>query len=308
MDIFFLLVTTAIPLLFLIALGFFAGRKMHMDTMTLANLVIYILAPVINFGAMTKLEFDTTYLLLPVILYVIAASISIISYKIARATMQDNRANIVGIAAGSGNTGFFGLPIVLVLFGTDVLGIYLLMNLAIGLCEATVGYYLAMHGQSSARESIRKVLKLPHLYAVAAGLAVNYAGITMPEAFYTYWDKFVGSWILIGMMMMGVTLAKIQTFTVNWPLTKMLLSARFVFWPIMTFLFVLLDRHVLNLFNNEVHAMLLIIASVPLAVSTVSFSIKLDLKAGDAAIAVLISTLIAIFYLPLVLLLTGVVG
>ena len=308
MDIFFLLVTTALPLLVLIALGFVAGRKMHLDTMTLANLVIYILAPVVNFGAMTKLQFDTAYLLLPLMLYVIASAICIISFKFANATLKDGRANIVAISAGSGNTGFFGLPVVLALFGTDALGVYLLMNLAIGLCEVTVGYYFALRGQSSMRESMRKVAKLPHLYAVAAGLSLNYIGIDMPDSFYTYWDKFVGAWIIIGMMIMGATLAKISKFTINWPLLGMMFMAKFILWPLAAFGLVLLDSNLMHLFDAKVHTMIMILALVPLAVNTVTFAIKLDLKAGDAAIAVLISTLIAIFYLPLVLLLTGLVG
>jgi predicted permease len=308
MDIFFLLVTTALPLLVLIALGFFAGRKLHLDTMTLANLAIFIIAPVVNFGAMTKLQFDATYLLLPLILYVFASAISLLYFRIATHALKDTRANIVGMSAGSGNTGYFGIPIVLALFGSDVLGIYLLMNLAIALCEVTVSYYIGARSQSSMQESLRKVVRLPHLYAVAAGLTLNYNGIEMPTAFYTYWDKFVGAWIIIGMMIMGATLSKIPRFTVNLPLLTMMLIAKFVLWPLGVLGLILLDQHILHLFDAKVHTMMMILSLVPLAVNTVAFAIKLDLRAGDAAIAVLISTLIAIFYLPVILLLAGLVG
>ena len=307
MSIFILLVTNALPLLVLIGLGFFAGRKFHLDTMTLANVAIFIVAPIVNFGAMTKLNFEPAYLLLPVILYIFAAGLSLLAYKISNSALKDQRASIIGMAAGNGNTGYFGLPVVLALFGSDVLGIYLLMNLSIALCEVTVGYYLGARTQSSVKESLRKVVRLPHLYAVTAGLALNLCDIPMPAVLYTYWDKFVGTWIIIGMMIMGATLAKIPKFTINLPLLGTLLVTKFIIWPLGVYGLILLDKHILHLFDAQVHAMMLILSLVPLAVNTVAFAIKLDLKAGDAAIAVLISTVIAIFYLPLILILSGLV-
>lgn len=308
MSIFILLVTNALPLLFLIALGFLAGRKFSVDTMTLANIAIFIIAPVVNFGAMAKLDFNPSYLLLPLLIYGFSAAVSLGAYALTQKRFHDGRANIIGMSAGSGNTGYFGIPIVLALFGTDVMGIYLLMNLGVALSEVTIGYYIGARNQSSVRESLHKVIRLPHIYAVVAGLLVNVSGVELPPVFFTYWDKFVGSWIIFGMMIMGATLARIPTFSVNWPLLTSMLAAKFIVWPLCMFGFILLDQSVLGIFSAQVHTMMMVLSLVPMAVNTVAFAIKLDLKAGDAAIAVLISTVIAIFYLPLVLLLTGLAG
>jgi len=308
MSVFILLLTQAIPLVLLIGLGFFAGRKFHLDTMTLANLAIYIVAPFVNFGAMAKLDFNASYLLLPVLIYIFCAALCFSGFALARLRLKESEASIIGMSAGSGNTGYFGVPLILALFGTDVLGIYLLMNLAVAVCEVTVGYYLGARNHSSVKESLAKVIRLPHLYAIAAGLAVNFSGLTLPDVFYTYWEKFVGAWIIIGMMIIGGTLARIEKFSINWPLLGMLLAAKFIVWPLGAWGFILLDQSVLHLFEPKIHTMLMIMALVPLAGNIAAFAIKLDLKAGDAAIAILISTLIAIVYLPLVLMLTGLVG
>ena len=308
MSLFLLLVTNALPLVFLIALGFIAGRKFSIDTMTLANIAIFLIAPIVNFGAMAKLDFNPAYLLLPVLIYIFSAVVSLGGFYISNHYLKDGRANIIGMSAGSGNTGYFGIPIILALFGTDVMGIYLLMNLGVALSEVTIGYYIGARNHSSVKDSLRKVVRLPHIYAVAAGLLVNVSGAELPAVFYSYWDKFVGSWIIFGMMIMGATLARIPSFSVNWPLLGSVLAAKFIVWPLCMFGFILLDQTVLQIFTEQVHTMMMVLSLVPMAVNTVAFAIKLDLKAGDAAIAVLISTLIAIFYLPLVLMLTGLVG
>ena len=51
----FLLVTQIIPLLILIALWYFAGRKLDVNLHSLAMISIYIIAPFVNFGAMSKI-------------------------------------------------------------------------------------------------------------------------------------------------------------------------------------------------------------------------------------------------------------
>lgn len=308
MDIFILLLTNAIPLLFLIGLGFFAGRKFSVDTMTLANVAIFVIAPIVVFGAMLRVEFDLSYFILPVILLIFCAGVSLGAYRLAQKRFPDSRANIIGMSAGAGNTGYFGVPIVLSAFGPDVLGIYLFMNLAFSLNEVTVGYYIGARNQSSIRESLRKVAGLPHIYAITAGLFLNYCGFKMPDVMFSYWEKFVGAWIILGMMIIGATLARITTFSLNWPLMRILFFYKFILWPFSAYALILLDTYVFHLFDETVYGLLMILSLVPMAGNLAAMAIKLDLKAGDAAIAVLISTLIAIFYMPLMLVLTGVVG
>ena len=67
-DLVTLLVINIIPLYILIILGFIAGRYLDVNLHSIAIIAIYILAPVVNFGAMAKMEFTQEYILLPFII------------------------------------------------------------------------------------------------------------------------------------------------------------------------------------------------------------------------------------------------
>ena len=63
-----LLLGQLVPLLILIGLGYVAGRWLQVQAHALAMIAIYFLAPVVNFGGVAQLKFQSAYLLLPPLL------------------------------------------------------------------------------------------------------------------------------------------------------------------------------------------------------------------------------------------------
>jgi len=210
------------------------------------------------------------------------------------------------MAASTSNTGYFGTPLVLALFGPQAVGIYFLMNFAVALSETTVGYYFGARGHHGMRDSLKKVLSLPANYAVLLGLAWNGLDLPLPDAFLTWWARFTGAWVIIGMMLIGVALSQVGGWRTNARLTGILFSIKFLLWPACTYGFALLDKSVLGLFDPMVHTLLLVIGIVPLAGNTVTFATQLKLRPGEAAVVVLESTVFAVIYIPFVFWLLGV--
>jgi hypothetical protein len=208
--------------------------------------------------------------------------------------------NLIGMSSATANTGYFGLPIILALFDADRAGLYLLMTFALTINESSFAYYVGARGRHTIRESAVKVLRLPTLYALLLGLAVNLGGVTMPEIFNTYWTKFAGSWTIIGMMLLGVALSR-HSLRLNWTLTASLGVTKFIIWPAFMLGLAWVDRTWMHLYTDDVHKMLLVIGCVPVAANVVAFATQLDVKPGEAAVVVLLSTLFAVFYLPLML-------
>lgn len=298
-DLLALLVSNIIPLYGLIALGFIAGRWLDVNLHSIAIIAIYILGPVVNFGAMARMEFTPQYMMLPVILCSAASIIGIAAYKIAKQTWKNNRANLIGMSSGVGNTMYFGLPVVLTLLGPEWAGVYALMNLGISLYEVGLGYFFGARDQATIKGAILKVFKLPVIYAIALGLLYNFSGLTLPNAFLRYWEYAIGAWVFIGMMIIGVALAKLQRLELDWKLTLNLFVPKFIVWPLVGFGIVLLDMHVLHWFKQvEVYQMLIIITSVPLAGNMVAYAATLNLHPEKAAAAVLVSTILGIFTVP----------
>lgn len=301
-----LLLSQLVPLLGLIALGYGAGRWLQVEARSLAMIAIYFFSPLVNFGGVAQLQFQSAYLLLPPVLFAIASGMALLMYWLAGRLYADNTRNLVAMASSTGNTGYFGTPLVLALLGPQAAGIYFLMNFAVALSETTVGYYVGARGHHSMRDSLKKVLALPANYAVLLGLLWNTLDLPLAPAFLVWWERFTGAWVIIGMMLIGVALGQVGGWRANARLTALLFSVKFLLWPACTWGLALLDRAVFGLFDPTVHTLLLIIGVVPLAGNTVTFATQLKLRPGEAAAVVLESTVFAVAYIPLVFWLAGV--
>ncbi len=302
MDIAFTLITNIIPLYILIALGFIGGRWLDINLHSMAIVAIYILAPFVNFGAMTKLDFNWHYVLLPVLLFGFSGIVGMTMYMSAHKAWKNNTANLIGMGSVSGNTGYFGLPLILVLFGPEWAGLYLFMSMSVLLNEVGLGYYFGARGNVDVKGAIIRVVKLPVIYGILLGMLANAAGFTMPDVMSRYWTYASGAWIIIGMMLIGVALGKMDKFEFDWRLLRWLFTVKFLIWPLGGFAFVLLDLHVWHSFEPVIHQIILIFTTVPLAGNLVAYAATLNLHPERAATVVLASTLFAILTVPLAVL------
>lgn len=303
MDILLLLITNIIPLYILIALGFISGKWMDVNLPSMATVAIYILAPIVNFGAMATMDFTPEYIALPIIIFIASVTIGTISYKSAQALWKNNNANLIGMGSVTGNTMYFGLPVVLALLGPEWAGVYALMNLGTFLNEVGLGYFFGARGHATLKGALLKVAKFPVIHAIWLGLLYNISGLPPPESFSRYWDYSIGAWVIIGMMIIGVALSKQSKLEIDWKLIASMFIPKFILWPMFGFGLILLDLSVLNMFSKEVHLMLAVIASVPLAGNLVAYAATLNLHPERTAGAVLLSTVFALFTVPAAVLL-----
>jgi len=285
--------------------GFFAGRFLNFDRQTLANFAIYICGPVVIFGFVSEMDFKAEYVLLPVVSYLLSVLIAVTFLKIGHLVYKDNRANLLALCASMGNTGYFGLPVAMLLFDAHWLGVYMFMMIGFTTYEATVGYYIAARGQFTVRDSLIKLSKLPSIYATAAGIAFNLLDLPLPDLFHTYWVHFKGAYVITGMMIIGVALSKVEKFQIAPKFLLLAFAGKFVAWPVLTLLFILLDQTVLHLFESQVYKALCLLAIVPFAANIAAFAAQMDLRPEKAATTILLGTVFALFYIPAMLALLG---
>jgi predicted permease len=305
MDLAQTLILNILPLYALIALGYIAGKYLDVHLHSMATIAIYIIAPVVNFGAVARLDLNPAYIILPPVIACTGFAIAALSYRLAGLVFDDNRKNLIAMATSTGNTGYFGIPIVLALLGPKVLGVYLLMSFSVVISEMA-GFYLGARGVHTIRDSLKKLFSLPALYGIAAGLIWNLACLPLPVLFITWWDRFTGALIIIGMMLIGVALSKIDKLRINAKFLAFLFSAKFLLWPVCTYGFAMLDKNIFHLFDDNIYTMLLVLGTVPLAANTVAYAAQFNIRPGEAAMAVLSSTLFALIYIPLVFWMLGI--
>lgn len=292
-----LLFQACIPMALLIALGYALGRLNTIDIKSVATLVIYAITPLVAFGSAAQLNFTPSLLLLPVITFLIASAIGLSFYAFGSGMPKGERA-LLPVACGSGNTGYFGLPIAISLFGNEAAGIYFLANLGVVIFETSLGFYFIARGNLTPKEALHRVLRLPVLYALTLGICFAAAHITLPEAGIKLWELCKGAYVVLGMMIAGLALAQSNKFSLHVRLSSLVFAGKFIAWPTAVVLFALLG---VGKFTELEYKLLLIMALAPVAGNLPAFAAANNEPVGDAAMLVLVSTILAIVAMPFAL-------
>jgi len=299
MDEILSLVTKIFPLYVMVFAGYVAGKLIKLNRETIASLLIYVIAPVVSFYGVAIAPVNNAYLLLPILFFIVANLLSFAFYEIGKIFWKTSEKNLLSAAAGSGNTGYFGLPLVLALVGQQGLSIAIFCLLGTILYESTRNYYILARSHASAKEAVMKVLKLPIIYAFILGLIVNRLGVTIDGSLLEAFVYFKGAYVVFGMMIIGLVLASANKGHFDSKFTSLAFLAKFVGYPALIGGLVLLDNAYFGLFDTQVHMVMMLLAIVPMAANTITYATFLKAHPEKAAVTVMASTLFALLYIPI---------
>lgn len=301
MTIFFTILLKLIPLYLMISLGYLAAKKLNAQKETISKLLIYIIAPAVLFYGAFTTDINFANLSLPLLFLTIACSMSLLFYGIGTLVYkQDSTKNILAFTSGAGNIGYFGLPVVYAVLGEQAFSLAALSILGFVLYENTLGYYLTAKGNYSAKDSLKKVVKLPIVYAFMAGLLLNFFSVNLGDIAVNTIGHFKGAYTLLGMMIIGMGLASVRLQHLDLKFILLTFLAKFITWPLIIGGVIFLDQSVFRLYDTPTYNVMIVMAIVPLAANTVAFATELNVHPDKAALAVSLSTLFALFYIPLV--------
>lgn len=301
MTVLFLLIAKLIPLYIVVLFGFLAGRFSEVKKETVANLLIYIITPVVVFGGVFSAPITAYALFLPILFFVLAASICVLYYFISGLFFKTSERNILAYAAGVGNVGYFGLPIGLALFGPQQMGVMVLIVLGFILYEHSLGFFIAAKGQFSSRQALKKLLKLPALHAFFFALFCNIVAFPLSPFIDDLLVSFRGAYTVLGMMLVGLGLSQIKSASIDYMFSGLAFVAKFLIWPIVIMGIIFIDSRWLNFYDASIYQIMFLMSIVPLASNTVAFATKFNLFPEKSAFTVLLSTLFALIYIPIVI-------
>ncbi|APE30618.1 transporter [Halomonas aestuarii] len=287
-------------LLAYIGLGWLAARRLAVDPRPVATLLIYLVAPITFFRALVLGGPTPSYLLLTGALFTVASLIALVIHRLARRGFAPQEAALLAFSAGTGNSGYFGLPVALVLLPPEGVTLYLFCALGVTLYEFTVGFYLSARGQFSVRQSLARIARLPLVYAFLAALLVSGVDIAPPEAVMEGLAVFPATYTLLGMMIIGMTLGRVSVREVDLRFIGACVAIRFGFWPVLALAGVL-GLQALYPLPDELALALLLIGVVPMAANVVVVAMELGIAPEKGALAVLITTLATPLLIPLLL-------
>ncbi|MFY9287084.1 MAG: AEC family transporter [Alphaproteobacteria bacterium] len=294
-----------VPLYFIMLLGFLFGRARPASAEPFSFLQVYFMVPLVTLTGIANLEFQSSYLLLPIITYVGCCVIALLAFVLGRQIWTDNTPNIFSYASGCANVGYYGIPVALAVFPGDIFGIFMMSMIGFTLFEGSLGYYLVARGHFTVRDSLRRLVRLPIIYAFAAGTCLSIMGQHMPDALKDITRDVRGCYVILGALMIGFGLSRLEHLKFEGKLIAFVFSFKFIAWPLLALSLIAIDRIWTQLYTPEIHKILILLSVCPLPANAIAFALQLNIQADKASTLVFLSTVFALFYIPLVMALWG---
>lgn len=290
-----------LPIYVLVLLGWIAGRFLDVRGNYIAGMMLYILTPSVVFSGVMSAPLSPEVLALPFLTFLLCTLVGYSHLLIARRWMRDATASLMPLTVGTGNTGYLGIPVALLLFGEAGLGIYILCMLGTTLYENSVGFYLAARGRFSVADCLKKVARLPSLYGFFLAAALNLSGVGIPSVFQPLFDNLRGAYSVLGMMLIGMSILSFRGLAGDLRYTALAFFGKFVVWPALALAFWWFDSNGPQWYNQQVYQALFLVSITPIAANTVVIANVLNLAPAQVAGTALLSTLLALFTIPLMI-------
>lgn len=286
-----------LPILLIAATGFVLARKLGAQVQTVTNVAFYALLPCLVFHMLVTSQVAGRQLSMMVILGVLITIamglVGFVTAKLMRLSRSESSAFLLVVMFSNG--GNYGLPVVAFAFGPEALAYATVFFLTGAVLAYTVGSVLAAAGRKPVSEALRGVLKMPIIYATSAALLVLALGITVPTPLMRpiglLRDAALPLMILIlGMQLERAALPKRLGVVGVAVAVSLLASPLIALW--LTSLFGV---------TGAARQAVVILSSMPVAVTTTIFAIEYDVEPDMVTSAVFVSTLLSPFTLaPLI--------
>ena len=262
-----LIFQNVLPLYGLILLGFVIAKTTALDVQSIATIMLYAIIPVVMFGATGTMDFSSAFLLPPMIVATISIIASSMAYYFASRYWGSNgkKHNLLGLLGVSSNATYFGIPIVISIAGQESVSLYMIMVLPLFILDCTLSYYFGVRSEFTFKDSIKRVAKLPIIYGAIGGLVFNLGGFEFSTLMLDYWDRFTGTVIILGMMMIGAALARMEKMRFDWPFFVGVVVLRYILWPVLGLCWVAVDYYFFGMLDDQVYVFILLICACPLA-------------------------------------------
>ncbi len=300
MELFFsILMNNIAPIFLIILLGYVIGKKFKIDIFTLTKINLYVFVPALIFVKITETTITKELvgalgftLLVIVIMNFVSMGVSRIR-KHSR-TMASAMSNAVMFY----NSGNMGLPLIMLLFDQmpQAVAVQIMVLLAQNLTTNTIGLYKANRGKMTIRQSIRQVMRMPSVYAVAVAFLCKFLRLDVSQAFFWPAAVFLNNGLVsIALFTLGVQLSRAKMDFKN-PDVYIASFLRLFGGPLVAYLLIILFG-----LEGLVAHVLFVSSSVPTAVNTSLIAVEFDNEPDFASQVVLTTTLLSALTMSIVI-------
>ncbi|MCF6200773.1 MAG: AEC family transporter [Hydrogenimonas sp.] len=292
------LLLSILGIYFFVALGAFAKWhfKQELHERSLILISVYILQPFLTFWGLTSHHFDPEIFEAPMWYLLIVSLLFVAMLLVSEKLFADRKKRAIFLISSLvGNTANLGIPLGIAIFGNESVPYTTMINLANVLFVNTVGIYIYSSGSFSSKESLLNVVKMPILWSALAALAVNIAGIQIPDTIEANLKLGAYASIVVQLLLFGIYLAGVRVEHLDMKLLKAVGAVKFFILPMAAY--TILQFSELSAF---VLSILLMEMITPLAVANVNFAALFHCRPKDTAALVFASSLFFLLYFAVI--------
>ena len=255
-------------------------------------LSIYFLQPMLAFWGLSSNPLNLELLQAPFWYIIISLLCMAISYGVAALFFKDTKEkSIITISVVIGNTGNLGIPLGIALFGEESIIYTTMINVANVFIVYTLGVFFYSRGNSSIKESLFNIIKLPVIWFALLALVFNFLHISIHPSILKSLEMGAYCTMVIQLIIFGMYLFNVNLKSVNQKLLLHVGILKFVLAPLIAgfILFIWLPL------PPMVAVLIFLELIVPLAVTNVNLSALYDCKPLDVTALVFFTSL---FFIP----------
>jgi len=300
MNVLSKLLSSVLPLYAFIGAGYAASRFFGLKSKPVSSILLFFLIPVVIFYNLAKAEISQL-LVVAALVFALGLLMNIPAWFSQRFLAKDFNRPLLLCGFSYFNIGWFGIPIVLALFGEEQMPLIISAYMGNVFYGDTIGYYLISRSKDlPIKESVKNVVKIPAIYACVAAVCANLLGFEMPESVSGVMD--VVSWILsaLGMVIIGIGLSHVDFKKADYRTFGKILSVRYLSAAAIMGLLVWLELTIGGQLKADEQKLLLLIPAFPIAANLVVFASFLDTEKENASLLVSLSSLISLIIVPII--------
>ncbi len=291
------------PLFALLALGFLAGRRLGVGEQTLRDLgrlLIYLLVPAKILLAIQQAEFAVTWEPVLAAVVVVATSTAMAGWLARWLALPAAAGSALMLSSGFMNAGSLGTSVADQFYGEQGFLLAMLFYITVQALLYTVGPALAGGRREQLREGAVNALRLPLIWALLLGLALNRAETELPAAAETSLEILGGAWKPVLLLTLGMQLnrtSRLESADFHRLLPPLVVARMATGLAAAAALVLALGL------RDELAAVVLISSSMPSAITTYIVGAHCGSDTRWLSLGILGTTLLALVTIPLVVLL-----
>ncbi len=203
-----ILVNIIFPIIIVALLGYMTGRIFSLDARSLSKLTLYLFSPALTFASAYRSKIDAEFISIAIFAVLITVLMGMVTLVLIKIMHYDRlTASAFALSVLFVNAGNYGLPLILFAFGEEALARAVIFFTVSVILIQTLAVFIAARGTANATAAVANIFKMPLVYAVVVGLALNLLHITVPDFLMKSVDLMSDAAVPVMLVILGLELA-----------------------------------------------------------------------------------------------------